>query len=77
MIESGPVGQEGVGDSPSPCFRNLLGGYMSQKKLLIMVLAVMVALAAALLSSFAQAPQGQQPPADGQRGAARLRHRRR
>ncbi len=39
---------------------------MSQKKLLVMVLAV-VALAAALLSSFAQAPQGQQPPADGQR----------
>src|SRR5881396_71611 len=40
---------------------------MSQKKVLLMVLAVMVALAAAPLSSFAQAPQGQQPPADGQR----------
>ena len=39
---------------------------MSQKKLVVMVLAV-VALAAAPLSSFAQAPQGQQPPADGQR----------
>jgi cyclase len=53
----------------SPISGNLSGGFMSQKKLLIAVLAVIVAFASAPLLSIAQAPQGQgQAPADGRGG---------
>jgi cyclase len=44
---------------------------MSQKKLLVMLIALVAALAAAPLVSLGQAPQGQQPPADGQRRGGR------
>src|SRR5262249_11125700 len=49
-----------------PAGADFIGEFMSQKKLLVLIVAVLAALSVAPLVLIAQAEQGQQAPADGQ-----------